>query len=72
MKSVHIGNKVYLNADDILCVCPPDRLPKITLSEALDVAANKPRSAIITRSGTVFLADVSVDTALNRAGKKEA
>lgn len=69
MKSIHIGNKVYINAEDIICVCPPDRLPKVILSEALDVAANKARSAVITRTGTVFLADVSVDTLLTRAGK---
>lgn len=69
MKSIHVGNKLYINADEILCACPPDRLPKDILKEAIDVAANKARTAVIMRTGTVYLVDVSLETLLARAGK---
>lgn len=69
IRFVNVGNKVLVNADDVLCVCPVSALPKTRMEKATDLSGGTKRSAILTRSNQTLLVDVRFLTLKERLDK---
>lgn len=55
---VHLGNQVYIRADEILCLCPISYVSKDIAEKALNLSTGTKRTFIITKSGQHFASSI--------------